>query len=194
MLVLLGASTGGPAAVKEFIDALPHQPLPACFVLANHITQDFLSNLQDMLNEHPNIDAEIIDGRKPIQGGKLYIAPVDRKIAFSNSGYLELLNEEWSKPYAPNINDVFNASLELNDIETLAIVFSGMDDDGTQSADALADKGVEIWCQSIESCVQSSMPESIIKTGKVIYKDDPQGLARQLADLLEMVYPIDQYA
>lgn len=193
MLVLLGASTGGPAAVKTFIDALPKQRLPACFVLANHITEEFVPSLREMLDEHPFIKAEIIDGEKLIKPGYLYIAPVTNKLEFKDSN-IRLSEDSWTKPYAPNISDMFTASLKVKNMEKLAIIFSGMDNDGANSADIMTDNGVEIWCQSIESCVQSSMPESIIKTGQVIYKDDPEGLARQLSDLLEVVYPVDQYA
>lgn len=194
MLVLLAASTGGPAAVKAFIDALPDKPLPVCFVLANHINEGSLPNLQAMLNEHAFIDAEIIDQYKDIKPGKLYIAPIDKKISFVVQGKIILTDEEWSKPYAPNINELFAESLELRDVEKLAIVFSGMGDDGSANADLLTESGVDIWCQTVESCIQSSMPESMIKTGKVTYKDDPAGLAEQLVILLEALFPVDQYA
>ena len=194
MLVLLGASTGGPAAVKAFIDALPDKPLPVCFVLANHINEGSLPGLQAMLNEHPYIEAEIIDQYKEIAPGKLYIAPIDKKISFVVQGKIITTDEAWSKPYAPNINELFAESLELKDIEKLAIIFSGMGEDGAAKADLLTERGVDIWCQTVESCIQSSMPESMIKTGKVTYKDDPAGLAAQLVILLEALFPVDQYA
>lgn len=194
VLVLLGGSTGGPAAVKEFIDALPKKPLPACFVLANHISQEFLPNLQAMLDEHPFIDAEIIDGNKKIAPGKLYIAPIEQRISFNPEGRIYLANEPWRAPYSPNINQMFESALDITKLEKLAIIFSGMDDDGAASADLLDIDGVEIWCQTLESCVQASMPLSMMRTGKVIYKDNPTGLARQLADFLENRSFIDQFA
>lgn len=194
MLVLLGASTGGPAAVKEFIDALPREPLPVCFVLGNHISQEFLPSLEKMLNDHPCYNAEIVDGNKSIEAGKLYIAPIDKKICFNPEGRLYLTEQPWNKPYAPNINQLFESALEINDLEKLAIIFSGMDDDGAACASLLTEKDVEIWCQTLETCVQASMPLNMMRTGKVVYKDSPKGLARQLCDFLESHNSIDQYA
>ncbi|WP_046562038.1 chemotaxis protein CheB [Kangiella geojedonensis] len=194
VLVLLGGSTGGPAAVKAFIDALPNEALPVCFVLGNHITQEFLPSLEAMLNEHPFFSAEIIDGNKQILPGKLYIAPIDRKISFNPEGRIYLSEQSWDAPYAPNINQMFESSLELPNVQKLAIVFSGMDDDGAASADALDENDVEIWCQTLETCVQASMPLNMMRTGKVIYKDSPEGLARQLCDFLESHSSLDQYA
>ncbi|GAA4361160.1 chemotaxis protein CheB [Kangiella marina] len=194
VLVLLAGSTGGPAAVKAFIDALPDKPLPVCFVLGNHITQEFLPSLELMLNDHPQYSAEIVDGNKAILPGKLYIAPIDQKISFNPEGRIYLTGQPWDAPYAPNINQMFESSLDLVNTEKLAIVFSGMDEDGAASADILDENDVEIWCQTLESCVQASMPLSMMRTGKVIYKDSPEGLARQLCDYLESHDSLDQYA
>jgi len=194
MLVLLGASTGGPAAVKAFIDALPKRTLPVCFVLGNHISKEFLPSLESMLNDHPFYSAEVIDGNKAIEPGKLYIAPIDKKISFNPEGRIYLTEQSWDKPYAPNINQLFESALEINGLEKLAIIFSGMDDDGAGCASLLAEQDVEIWCQTLETCVQASMPLNMMRTGKVVYKDSPEGLARQLCDLLESHNSIDQYA
>lgn len=194
VLVLLGGSTGGPAAVKAFIDALPHKPLPVCFVLGNHITREFLPSLESMLNEHPHFSAEIVDGNKTILPGKLYIAPIDHKMAFNPEGRLYLMDEPWDAPYAPNLNQLFMSALDMTEMEKLAIIFSGMDDDGAGSADLLDESGVEIWCQTLDTCVQASMPLNMMRTGKVIYKDSPEGLARQLCDFLESHNSLDQYA
>ncbi|AOE50867.1 chemotaxis protein CheB [Kangiella sediminilitoris] len=194
LLVLLGGSTGGPAAVKEFIDALPERPLPVCFVLANHISHEFLPNLQNMLDDHPHVSAEIIDGNKTIMPGKLYIAPIEHRICFNPEGRIYVVDEPWRAPYAPNINQMFESALDMEKFEKLAIIFSGMDDDGSASAELLDSKEVEIWCQTLESCVQASMPLSMMRTGKVIYKDNPKGLATQLADYLDSRNSVDQYA
>lgn len=194
VLVLLGGSTGGPAAVKAFIDALPNKTLPVCFVLANHITQEFLPGLQSMLNEHPYISAEVVDGTKPIVPGKLYIAPINQKINFNPNGRIYLEEACWEPPFAPNISQMFSAVTSLEQFKKLAIIFSGMDDDGASSADILDENDVEIWCQTLETCVQASMPLNMMRTGKVIYKDSPEGLARQLCDYLESHHSLDQYA
>lgn len=194
VLVLLGGSTGGPAAVKAFIDALPKRALPVCFVLGNHITQDFLPSLELMLNDHPFVSAEVIDGNKTIMPGKLYIAPIDRKISFNPEGRIYLTDSPWDKPYSPNISQMFESALDINDLEKLAIIFSGMGDDGAASAEVLEENDVEIWCQTLETCVQASMPSNMMRTGKVIYKDSPEGLARQLYDFLENHNSLDQYA
>lgn len=194
MLVLLGASTGGPEALKAFFDALPKRDLPVCFIVANHIDKGFLANLRVMFDQHPNFEAEIIDNEKALLAGKIYIAPVTNQLCFRRQSKVTLLNEPWTQPYAPNINQFFLASLEHKVSEKLAIIFSGMDDDGSQSAKALSEADVEIWCQSEASCIQDSMPTNMIKTGQVIYKDSPSGLAQQLVDLLDSIYPIDQTA
>ncbi|MBF6723691.1 chemotaxis protein CheB, partial [Acinetobacter baumannii] len=55
---VLGASLGGPAAVKLFIDCLPPR-LPVAFVLAQHIDGGFLDTLCQVLRRDSTLDCQV---------------------------------------------------------------------------------------------------------------------------------------
>jgi chemosensory pili system protein ChpB (putative protein-glutamate methylesterase) len=66
-----------------------------------------------------------------------------------------------------------------------AIIFSGMGDDGKEGCAKLLEKGGQVWLQSSESCVISSMPDNVKQACKINYIGNPEQLAKQLTKHLQ---------
>ena len=67
-----------------------------------------------------------------------------------------------------------------------AIVFSGMGNDGTAGCQAIAEHGGLVWAQTADTCVISSMSDSVRDTGIVTYSASPEDLANYLVEHLGM--------
>lgn len=178
---VLGASLGGPAAVKQFLDCLPDK-LPVAFVLAQHIDAGFLDTLCGVLGRDNAITCKVgVDG-ETLRHGELAIAPVEYAIRFRHDGRIQSTGKPWEGPYAPSIDQVIQHASEGFGQACNAILFSGMGNDGAIAAPKMAQQGSVVWAQTAETCAVSSQPDSTRETGCVSYSGSPEQLALQLVE------------
>ena len=173
---VIGASLGGPAAVKEFIDALP-EGLPVAFIIAQHIDVGFQQVLAQVWGRHSHFSfVDAIEGQV-ISHGQVVIAPVEKVMTVNANSQIQLHRGEWEGPYSPSIDLVMNSSVDALGCRTGAILFSGMGNDGAIAGPKMHELGVEVWAQTADTCANSSMPDSARATGCVTYSASPRGLA-----------------
>ncbi|MCH8542168.1 MAG: chemotaxis protein CheB [Alcanivorax sp.] len=178
---VLGASLGGPAAVKQFLDCLPPE-LPVAFFLAQHIDGGFLDTLAKVLCRDNGFHCDVGRDGMALQAGQVLLAPVDYEVTFTGSGQLCSSGKPWEGPYSPSIDQAIqNVSMAFG-ARAGAILFSGMGNDGAIAAPAMAATGAPVWAQSADSCAVSSQPDASRDTGCVSYSGDPEQLARQLVE------------
>jgi len=183
---VLGASLGGPAAVKIFLDSL-EPGLPVAFILAQHIDEGFQALLGQVLGR--NNDFEVIKefNRIQLKHGQVLIAPADYSIRIDITQHVVTTNNDWTGPYSPSINEVMKVVAERYGKRCGAIIFSGMGNDGAESAEYMASVGGTLWAQTEETCACSSQPDSVRLTGFVSYNGSPQQLAAKLSNTLRGV-------
>lgn len=178
---VLGASLGGPAAVKLFLDCLPAN-LPVAFVLAQHIDGSFLDTLCGVLSRDNHIHCKVgVDGAA-LRHGELAIAPVEYAVKFRHDGRIQSTGQDWEGPYAPSIDQVIQHVGDGFGNACGAILFSGMGNDGAIAAPRLAASGCPVWAQSADTCAVSSQPDSVRETGCVSFNGSPEQLALQLVE------------
>lgn len=178
---VLGASLGGPQALKEFLMQLPEQ-LPVSFIIAQHIGKPFVPLLAEQLNRVAKLNVRPAEAGYPLRAGEVVLVPVDRRFALAEDGRIELRDEPIRGPYKPCIDEVMEEVVRHYGAHCHAIVFSGMGEDGALGALAVNDAGGEVWGQSAESCVISSMPDAARRRGVVRFSGSPQELAARLAE------------
>lgn len=181
---ILGASLGGPAAIKEFLDQLP-AGLPVGLVYAQHIDAHFSGVLARVLGRHAHY--ELVEARagEPIRCGQVTMVPVDRELVIDANGRVQFRDNAWPGPYGPSIDQVMLNLANHFGTHCHAILFSGMGNDGAIAAPLLQAYGSRIWVQSSASCANSSMPESVAETGCVSFVGTPAQLARHLVKTIE---------
>ncbi len=178
---VLGASLGGPAAVKSFLDCLPSE-LPVAFVLAQHIDAGFLETLTRVLVRDNDFQCRVgYDGER-LAHGTVMIAPVTHEIDFDVEGFVHATEQDWEGPYAPSIDQVINNTASRFQTRCGAILFSGMGNDGSIAGPSLSSQGGRVWAQSAGSCAASSQPDSARETGCVSFSGTPDELARELVE------------
>ena len=179
-LWVLGASLGGPAALKRFFTAL-NQPLPICFLLAQHIDAHFLPVLGKILEQaNPFYPVQVLVRPGLIEPGTLLLAPIEKRLRFLEAGQIVLGAKTWTPPYSPCIDDVLKDVAVSYPGQVHSIVFSGMGEDGVNGARAIANCRGEVWVQDSESCASSVMPDAISKAGLARYRATPESLAARL--------------
>ncbi|MTI14981.1 chemotaxis protein CheB [Sansalvadorimonas verongulae] len=176
---VIGASLGGPNAVKQFLDALP-EDLPVAFVYAQHIDREFVSTLASTIARHSYLNVVAANPGLVLEEGDILLTPVDYKIYFDDKYRLHCLDEGWSGSYCPNIDEVMEAVRRAWPQTCGAIIFSGMGIDGSYEARSYRDQNCPVWIQTPETCASSLMPDSIIEAGCDDWRGTPEELAAHL--------------
>lgn len=174
----LGASTGGPKALVEFLQNLsPKFSFP--ILIAQHMPPVFTKAFAQLIQSKTHrfcIEAE--DGME-IEQKKIYVAPGDHHLTINSKGnkFFILLTQDEPVNYSRPSVDVLFESLSQNlKSQALAIVFTGLGNDGTEGSRKLVESGSKIFVQDEQSSLVWGMPGSIV--GK--------GLASQVLDIKDL--------
>jgi chemotaxis response regulator CheB len=181
---VLGASIGGPQAVKQFLARLP-KDLPVCFILAQHIGVGFVNLLAEQLSRVTNLKVTAPEDGMVLEKAHLVVAPVDKRINFSERGVISMEDIKQRSIYSPSIDDVMTVVAKHYGADANAIIFSGMGNDGTAGCHLIAQKGGMVWAQEPKSCVISSMADSVRYADIVSLSATPEELADNLVEYLE---------
>lgn len=180
---VLGASLGGPDALKRFLSALP-EDIPAAFVVAQHLGANFVSLLAEQLNRVCRLNVMTPREGHMFQHRDVIIAPVGQHLRFNPIGNVELDELSETYNYSPSIDLVLRDITDRFGVNAGAIIFSGMGDDGRRGSEYLQAKGGQVWVQSPDSCMVSSMPDSVKLVCQPQFVGNPEMLARQLVTYL----------
>ncbi len=190
---VLGASLGGPPAVKDFLDALP-PGLPIAFVYAQHIDERFEETLSSTIGRHSAYELVTLQPNEPLLTGQVLVAPVKKQFDFSSAGLMTRVDKPWPGPYGPSIDQVILTVYAHFKCVSGVILFSGMGNDGSEAIMSIDSPDLTVWVQTPESCINSSMPESALETERVKFRGNPFQLANQLVNRLKKDWTITHEA
>lgn len=176
---ILGASIGGPQAVKDFLAALPVD-CGLAFLLVQHIGINFVDLLAEQLARNTGFVVSRVKSGDTFEAGKVMVMPTDESLEFDIQGRVRLKPLNRHSFYNPCIDDVLEEAAQRFGENIGAIIFSGMGNDGTRGARILVKNGGCVWAQDAQSCIISSMPDSVRKEKVVSYSAPPEQLALNL--------------
>jgi chemosensory pili system protein ChpB (putative protein-glutamate methylesterase) len=178
---VLGASIGGPQAVKRFMAALPGN-LPVAFILAQHIGNGFEEMLAKQLDRASEFKVSIAEENYQLRHRELVITPVNRRILLDRNGCIQLKPTDPKEIYTPSIDAVMVDMAIRYGARSGAIIFSGMGQDGMQGCRVMSARGASVWAQEADSCVVSGMPDAARRSGVVSFSGTPEQLAEKLVE------------
>lgn len=178
---VLAASTGGPAAVKAFLQALP-TGLGIAFIYAQHIDEGFDLTLAQMISRGSRYGALLAGHGSLVLPDNVIIVRPDQQTEVLVNNTLVLHQCPWAGAYSPAINQVMVNVASVYGSRSGAIIFSGMGDDGRAACKMMKQQGGEIWIQTPDSCTVSSMPDEAESTGVVSFSGTPEQLAVALSE------------
>ncbi|HKC25549.1 MAG TPA: chemotaxis protein CheB [Thermoanaerobaculia bacterium] len=158
--LVIAASTGGPPAVRDVLVGFP--PRPVVVALAQHIPAPFTRSLAARLATATGWDArEAFDGMELLVG-EVAVAPGGRHLELALSGRKPVarVSEEGTRRWCPSADALFASAAETFGPRVVAVVLTGMGDDGALGVRAVADAGGTVICESRESAVISGMPDA----------------------------------
>ena len=176
---VLGASIGGPEAVRAFLGALPAD-FPAVFILAQHMGEEFVEMMSTQLARSIVLTVRNPSHGERVGNGEVLIVPTTHRLRIDGEGVVTLALLTEKPPYTPSIDQVLRDAADEFGDKAGAIVFSGMAHDAIAGSQYLKSKGGVVWVQDPETCVISSMIDGVREAGVVDFLGSPQQLAAKM--------------
>jgi two-component system chemotaxis response regulator CheB len=187
-ILVIGSSTGGPPVLETIITQLPERyPMPV--VVAQHMPVLFTRSLAERLNQQSHLPVVHGEHGMSVEPGTVYIAPggqhtrVVRQPGGSGRLALEISPDPVSAVYRPSVNELFASATACIGSRTLAVMCTGMGDDGVVGSRELKAQGGVLLAQNAESCVVYGMPRAVIQENLADAIAPPEDLARMVASL-----------
>lgn len=163
----IGISTGGPAALAAILPTLPenfHLPV----LVVQHMPPVFTRLLAERLNASCRIPAVEASQGEPVTPGKIFVAPGDFHMKVASAGGQVRICLDQSPPLnscRPAVDALFDSIADVYGGAVIAMIMTGMGQDGLQGVRTLKALGARILAQDEESSVVWGMPGSVVNAG-----------------------------
>jgi two-component system chemotaxis response regulator CheB len=166
--VVIGSSTGGTQALELVLTSLPADA-PG-IAITQHMPEKFTAMYAQRLNGICAMNVrEAKDGDR-LERGVALIAPggLHMKLTKSNGQYyVKVMDGPPVNRHKPSVDVLFKSAAECAGRDVLAIIMTGMGDDGARGMKTMHDAGARTIAQNEETCVVFGMPKEAIKLGAV---------------------------
>jgi two-component system chemotaxis response regulator CheB len=165
-LVLLGASTGGTQALEWVLRQLPASTAP--ILIVQHMPQGFTGSFAERLNGLAEIEVREAQHGDYLCSGLALIAPGGRHMLLKQDAgryWVEIKDGPLVSRHRPSVDMLFRSAAALGGRNVLAVLMTGMGDDGARGLLALREAGASTVAQDERSCVVFGMPKEAIKLG-----------------------------
>lgn len=163
--IAIGASTGGISVIFEVIRSL--DPALECpLFITQHLPDAFMTFFAGQLAAHTSRTVRVAERGVEVKSNHVYIAPGNAHLICCKSGtkiYIDHLEKYSGSRYCPSVDAMFESIATVYGQSALAIVLSGMGNDGVQGARLLSKMQAQIVVQDEESSVVWGMPGAIAR-------------------------------
>lgn len=163
-IVIIGASTGGPAALEHILPQLP-AGFRFPVVVVQHLSHHFIQTFQKRVSTKCQMDLiEAYDGLS-IVPNTIYIVPggINTKIVLDNNNHpVVKTSYDTVEIEVPSINKLMISATNIYHQNTLGVILTGMGKDGFDGIKAIKDNDGHSIAQDQNSSVVFGMPKEII--------------------------------
>jgi len=166
-IVAIGVSTGGPDALARVLPFLPAN-FPVPVVIAQHMPAIFTSLLAARLSAKSALPVRECVSGEPLTPGRAVIAPGDFHMVVSQENGIPVVKTHRGPKEnfcRPSVDVLFQSIARLYGVRALAVVLTGMGQDGLKGCEALHGLGARIYVQDEASSVVWGMPGFVARAG-----------------------------
>ena len=184
-IACIGASTGGPRALRHVLSMLPGGGGTA-YLIAQHMPATFTSAFAERLDRALAPKVVLAENNADVRPGQVYICPGGHNMELrANRGNWKL--RVWRVEFedtAPSVDVLFQSVAREYDGSVLGILLTGMGTDGGQGMQALMDVGGHTVAESAETAAVFGMPKEAVD----------RGAAKEVLPLGEIGVRLSQFA
>jgi two-component system, chemotaxis family, protein-glutamate methylesterase/glutaminase len=164
-LIVIGVSTGGPNALAEVIPGLPGD-LPVPVLIVQHMPAMFTKMLAERLGNSSAVKVDEAVAGTICKPGQVWIAPGGFHLTVSKAGaeyHLALNQNPPENSCRPAADVLFRSAAAVNGANTLAVILTGMGEDGLVGSRLIHQAGGQIIVQDKATSVVWGMPGAVAK-------------------------------
>ena len=184
-LIIVGASTGGTEAIKEFLMQMPSD-CPGILIV-QHMPEGFTRSFAQRLNSICDISVkEAVHGDRVLPG-HAFIAPGHSHLLLARSGANYVAHLEQSPPvnrHRPSVDVLFRSAAVHAGKNAVGVILTGMGKDGAAGMLEMKEAGAHNFSQDEATCVVYGMPREAVNVGAVHEVGALNDLPRMVLDFL----------
>ena len=165
-LVVIAASTGGPATLMKFFPLFPRE-FPAAVIVVQHMPRNFTSQFSQQLSETCSIRAKEAEAGEILAPGTVYVCPGSHHMRVSSTGRVMLDDGPRILGYRPCADVTLESAAAYAGTMCIGVVLTGMGNDGVRGAQAVKDAGGCVIAQDEATSVIFGMNGEAIRAGAV---------------------------
>ena len=168
-IVAIGASTGGPPALQSIFSAF-EKPFPFAIVVSQHMPAGFTRAFAERLNRLSAFTVKEAEDGDPVIPGQVLIAPGGMNLIFEIYGgqvTARIVIPSVTDRYIPSIDAMFESCASIYRNRMVAVILTGMVNDGSKSLQTVKEQGGYIISESEKTAVVYGMPREAETTGLV---------------------------
>ncbi|MCW2274952.1 chemotaxis-specific protein-glutamate methyltransferase CheB [Rhodoblastus acidophilus] len=162
-LVVIGSSTGGPRALCQVLQGLPKN-FPVPIVIAQHMPPQFTAAMAKWLSDVCAISVVEAADDMPLQPGVAYVGPGGMMFRIAN-GKAKISPAQGESLYKPSVDVLADSAASGYGGQVLAIMLTGMGNDGAKGFGKLKDGGAFVVAQDQATSSVWGMPRAVTENG-----------------------------
>jgi two-component system chemotaxis response regulator CheB len=178
-VVVIGASTGGPTAIRELLNQLAEDFATPC-VIVQHLPAAFTAPFAAQLGRHAKVKVKVAASGDHLQPGVALVAPGSMHLVIRHDGRISLQTPAEKDFYRPSIDLAMSSAAEAFGAAAAGVVLTGIGNDGSEGLKRIRDAGGECFVQEIGSCIVPSMPERALQRAGADLVATPERLGQAL--------------
>jgi len=166
-VLAIGVSTGGPNALAALLPRLPGD-LEVPVLIVQHMPALFTKILSERLDHASELHVAEAQGGEALAPGHVWIAPGDHHMTVARRGLRVVAQLDQSPPQnscRPAVDPMFTSAAHTYGAGTLAVVLTGMGQDGLRGAEDVRAAGGVVLAQDEASSVVWGMPGAVVRAG-----------------------------
>jgi len=187
-VIVLGASTGGPAALGRILPELP-EDFSAPILVVQHMAPEFVVGLTRWLAPKCRMKVKIASMGEALAPATVYVAGDRRHMGISRKARIHLDGGQAIDGFRPSVTHLFATAAEVYGASTAAVILTGMGDDGVAGLRAVRNAGGHVIAQDETTSVVFGMPRAAISAGLANVVLPLPAIAEHLTKLARHRYP-----
>ncbi len=168
ILVIIGASTGGPKAILNLMRRIPGD-IDAAFLIVQHMPKGFTLSFAERISWETGVRAKEAEDGDVLDTGKAFVAPAGSHLILVKTGNNQIKVKLTQEPpvnfVRPSIDVTMLSAAEIFGKNIIGVILTGMGKDGLEGARKVKEAGGKILIQDEESSVVWGMPGSVCRAG-----------------------------
>ena len=165
-VVIVAASTGGPATLMKFLPNFPAN-FPGAVLVVQHMPGTFTSQFSHQLAEVCPLKVKEAEAGEILNANQMYLCPGSHHLRISATGRILLDDGPRISGYRPCADVTLETAAAFAGPMSIGVILTGMGNDGMIGVQKVKTAGGYVVAQDEATSIIFGMPQEAIKTGAV---------------------------